>query len=52
MPLQGLLDFAFSPLFDTNELFYVSWTVNEPVSVYARFLFFVIYFSNSLQTVI
>lgn len=30
--MQGLLDFAFSPMFDTNGFFYVSWTVNDTVS--------------------
>lgn len=29
---QGFLDFAFSPLFDTNGHFYVSWTVDDTVS--------------------
>ena len=29
--MQGFLDFAFSPLFDTNGYFYVSWTANDPV---------------------
>lgn len=29
---QGLLDFAFSPMFDTNSYFYVSYNVNDTVS--------------------
>ena len=28
------LDFAFSPMFNFNGYFYVSWTVDEPVSLY------------------
>ena len=31
--MQGLLDFAFRPMFDTNGYFYVSWTVREDVSL-------------------
>ena len=27
------MDFAFSPMFDTNNFFYVSWTVDDSVSV-------------------
>ena len=27
---EGLLDFAFSPMFDANGYFYVSWAVDEP----------------------
>ncbi|CAN0428975.1 unnamed protein product [Ascophyllum nodosum] len=27
---EGLLDFAFSPMFSDNGYFYVSWTVDEP----------------------
>ncbi|CAN0432934.1 unnamed protein product [Ascophyllum nodosum] len=26
---EGLMDFAFSPMFDTNNFFYVSWTVDD-----------------------
>lgn len=26
---QGLLDFAFSPAFDTNSYFYVSYTIDD-----------------------